>query len=325
MTAVAFIGGDRLRVSLDYARLIECLRSAFTMDCVVPARQLYEVAPPGAAAGYLGTMPAWGAGGYLGVKIATSYAGNPARGLPVVIGTYWLADAATGVPLAVLDGTTLTRRRTAAVSALAGEYLSREDSRSLLIVGTGAVASELAFAHRCVRPLERVEVWGRSFEKATALAASLRDKGIPASAVDDLEKAVRGADIVSCATSSTAPLVQGNWLRPGTHLDLIGAFTLRMRESDDQAVRLARIYVDTREGARSEAGDLIDPMRRGVINESAIIGELSELVAGSCPGRQSAAQITLFKAVGTARADLAAAVLAIKEQHSADAASALRQ
>jgi ornithine cyclodeaminase/alanine dehydrogenase-like protein (mu-crystallin family) len=221
-----------------------------------------------------------------------------------------LLDRQTGAARAVLDGEALTLRRTAAVSALAARHMARADSRVLLVVGSGHLAPFLVRAHVALRPqLERVYLWGRSPVKAAACGAGLREQGIDVIVVDDLERAVRQADIVSCATTATEPVVLGRWLEPGTHLDLVGGFRPTMREVDDAAVAGAHIAVDTFVGALAEAGDLIVPLERGVITRAQIFAELAQLVRGERAGRTAADQVTLFKAVGTALADLAAAEL----------------
>ncbi len=254
-------------------------------------------------------MPAWRANGLLGVKVVSVFPGNGARGLAAVSASYLLCDGATGQHLALIDGAEITRRRTAAASALAGSFLAREDAASLVIVGAGHVGGLMAEAYRVVRPIERVRVWNIRSAGAERLAARLRAEGVAADAVTDLAAAVAQADIVSCATLSLEPLVRGEWLRPGTHLDLIGGFTPAMREADDTAVRRARVFIDT-DAALVEAGDLIDPIAHGVLRREDIAGSLFSLCRGEAAGRRDAQEITLFKSVGSALEDLAAAGLA---------------
>ena len=209
----------------------------------------------------------------------------------------------------MLDGGEITNRRTAAVSALAASYLARADARRLLVVGAGRVAGNLADAFRAVRPIEDVAVWDIDAGMAEGLARKLNGAGFRAAATTDLEAAVAHADIVSCATLATEPLIAGAWLRPGQHLDLIGSFRPGMREADDAAVRRARVYIDT-EGALKESGDLIGPIRSGALTEERIAGDLFGLCRGTAAGRGGGREITLFKATGTALSDLAAATLA---------------
>jgi ornithine cyclodeaminase len=224
---------------------------------------------------------------------------------------YVLLDGATGHPRAIIEGEALTLRRTAATSALASRLLSRADARTLLVVGTGALAPWMAEAHCAVRPIESVLVWGRRAERTAAMAAVLRARGVPAEAATDLERAVRAADIVSCATTSREPLVRGAWVRPGTHVDLVGAFTPQMRECDDALVSAARVFVDTYAGALQEGGDLVQPLAAGAIARGHVLAELAELARGEHAGRTGAAEVTLFKSVGTALEDLAAASLVV--------------
>ncbi len=305
------VDSDAIHDLLDFPSLIAALRAMFRDGVVAPPRHHHTIAAAGpeGSPGTLLLMPAWRPGEALGVKIVTVFPDNGRRSLPSVYGTYLLLDAATGVPRAVLDGTALTLRRTAAASALAAVYLARPDSAVHLMVGTGALAPHLIAAHRAMRPIHETRIWGRDPAKAAALAASL-GSGTAAIAVPDLAEAAASSDIVTCATLSQEPLVRGAWLKPGAHLDLVGSYRPDMREADDDAIRRARIFVDT-DAALSEAGDIAQPLQSGVLARDAIAGDLSGLVRGSCNGRRAADEITLFKSVGTALEDLAAARLAV--------------
>ena len=294
--------------ALPFSRLIPALQALFAQGCEVPARQVHAIAGPGAAAVTSLVMPAWLPGSHYGVKIVNIAPGNAVLGLPGLHSTYLLFNAATGVPLALLDGDQITSRRTAAASALAARWLARDDARHLLVVGAGRVARLLPAAYRVVRPIERVSVWARTPAKAQAMAALWRAEGLDARAVVDLASAVRAADIVSCATLATEPLVQGAWLQPGCHLDLIGGFTPAMREADDACFAGAALYIDTAE-ALLKSGDLLGPLARSVIAPGAVRGTLASLARGESGGRRSAAERTVFKSVGTALEDLAAAML----------------
>ncbi len=298
---------------LDFPSLIDRLQDAFRSEVEVPLRHQHRVPAAGPDGGNtLLLMPAWQKGGLLGVKIVTVAPANPAQGLPLINGSYLLMEAETGKPLALLDGPALTVRRTAAASALASRYLSRPDSRKLVMVGAGALAPQLIGAHASIRPIERVCIWNRHPSRAEHLAEGLRSTGPRFEVVEDLERAVRGADIVSCATPSRAPLVMGEWLRAGTHLDLVGSFTPDMREVDQAAVLRSAVFVDTRQGALGEAGELIEALESGRLQESDVQGDLAQLCRGEVAGRTSSDQITLFKSVGTALEDLAAAQLALE-------------
>lgn len=303
------VDADEIDRALDFPALIDALRAAFAGDIVAPARHHHGVRRKAADATLL-LMPAWtgSAEGFIGVKIVGVFPRNGARGLPSVLGTYLLMDGATGVPLAALDGTRLTLWRTAAASALAARFLARPDASRMVMVGAGALAPFLIRAHLSERPIREVKLWNHRPEKAQVLAARLAAEGVPVEAVADLELAVREADLVSCATLSTTPVVRGAWLKPGTHLDLVGAFNLDMREADDEALRRASIYVDT-PAALTEGGDVALGLSSGAIKEGQVKGDLFDLSRTEAPMRADPGEITLFKSVGTAIEDLAAAML----------------
>ena len=304
------LDASALAACLDREALIDALDAAFRGSAVVPPRQQYAIKEAGARGGTLLVMPAWRAGASLGIKLVTVYPDNAQKGLPAVAATYMLLDASTGVPRALLDGEELTLRRTGAASALASRYLSPPGAARLAMVGTGQLAPHLIESHVRVRPIREVRIWGRRSERARAVAASLHRPQLRVEAVDDLEAAVRWADIVSCATLSQQPLVRGAWLHAGQHLDLVGAFNPQMCEADDEAVARAELYVDTRIGALAESGEIVGAIARGVIGPQAVRAELGELPSGRFK-RSHPAAITLFKSVGTALEDLAAAELAI--------------
>ena len=307
--------------ALTFPGLVETLRVAFRDGAVQPVRHHHTVERPDGAASTLLLMPAWtdfnaagtSAGGHIGVKIVTVSPDNNAIGKPAVMGLYLLLDGATGEPEALIDGQRLTQWRTACASALAASYLARTDASRLLVVGAGALSPFLAKAHSAVRPIKSIRIWNRTPANAEKIAAGLRAEGFEASAASDLDTELAEADIVSSATITTEPLVKGALLKPGAHVDLVGAYTPEMRESDDTAVGRARVYVDTRAGALKEGGDIVQPLANGTIKESDVIADLYELARGQRPGRASgdASSITLFKSVGAALEDLAAAELAV--------------
>ena len=304
------ITAEEIERALTWPALVEALREAFGADITVPVRHHHPIPQAGADATLL-LMPAWttGEGSFLGCKIVTVFPDNGKLSKPAVLGSYLLMSGNTGEPLAAMDGTVLTRWRTAAASALASSYLSREDSAHLVMIGAGALAPYLVRAHASVRPIRRVTLWNRTRGHAVQAAFGLAVTGIETEVTDDLEAAVREADIVSCATLSLTPLVRGKWLKKGAHLDLVGGFTPKMREADDDAVKKSRVYVDTRAGAPKEAGDIVQPMKKGVLAKTAVRGDLFDLCRGKAKGRTKASEITLFKSVGTALEDLAAAML----------------
>ena len=298
--------------TLDFPALIDELAEAMRGGFVAPHRHHHLVQRAGEPVATHLLMPAWTesasrAGLYLGVKVVNVFPGNTARGLSAVTGVYLLQSGRTGETLAVLDGTRLTHWRTAAASALAARHLARTDAKSLLIVGAGALAPYLARAHASVRSYERIALWNHRPEGARKLAARLAEFGLAATPTTDLEAAVAEADVVSCATLATEPLIAGRWLKAGQHLDLVGAFSVSMREADDEALRRAHIFIDT-DAALVEGGDVAAGVSGGVIDRSAVIADLPALCRGA-PGRRRADEITLFKSVGASIEDLAAAQL----------------
>ena len=299
--------------ALPYAGLIDALRSMFISGCDAPPRHHHDVHVPGEPDGTLLLMPAWLAGRYMGLKQVSVFPGNAARGLPSIFGSYLLSSAVTGELLAIIDGRELTARRTAAASALAASYLARKDASVMLMTGTGRLSSNLIEAHKTVSPLKKVFIWGRDMAKAEAIARHAETLGLEAIATDNLESASRQADIISCATLSTEPLIRGEWLKPGAHLDLVGAFKPSMRETDDACVMRAIRFVDTRAGALSEGGDIVQPLNAGLITAGSIAADLAELARGSHPGRTSDHEITLFKSVGASLEDLAGAIFAFEQ------------
>jgi alanine dehydrogenase len=295
---------EEVHAALPWADLADALEDAFIAgDAQAPLRHAHAL--PGDASLLL--MPAWSPDA-LGVKIVTVMPGAAVRGAGTVQASYLLLDRRTGAPIALIDGEALTLRRTAAASALAAQHLARPDAERLLIVGSGRLAPWLAQAHVALQPeLAHVEVWGRNADAAEDVVEALREEGIDAEVALDLRAAVERADLITCATTSREPLIHGAWLRDGTHLDLVGGFRRDMREADDAAILRSRIVVDTYAGALSEAGDLTQPIARGVITREHIVGELAQVLRGDVQGRTHADEITLFKSVGTALEDLAAA------------------
>ena len=301
-----------VRAGTPWPELISAIAEALVTDAVnAPERHVHPVGLPDGATGALLLMPAWVDTEMIGVKAVTYLPSNTGTDVSTVNAAYLAFDGRTGQVLAVLDGGEMTARRTAATSALAADHLARADAGHLLVVGTGVLSPNMARAHAAIRPLARIEVWGRRPEAALPVAETLRAEGLPAEASDDLDASVGRADIVSCVTGATQPLVPGELLSEGAHLDLVGSFTPDMRESDDEAAVRATIFVDTRGGALL-SGDLAQPLAAGVITEDAITADLRALAAGEHPGRTAADEITLFKSAGFAAADLAAARLALR-------------
>lgn len=296
---------------LPYEQLIGALEDAFTKDITAPQRTHLDVSVADGNPGNLLLMPAWQVGGGMGVKIATIFPDNARQNCPAVFASYILMSAETGEPLAILDGSELTLRRTAATSALTSRFLSRENSSRLLMVGTGKLAPHMIAAHTTVRPIREVLIWGRNPDAARQVAEQAASAAFSVSVVENLQDAVGAVDIISCATLAVEPLVKGAWLRDGQHLDLVGAFRPDMREADTDAVVRSSVFVDTRAGAFAEAGEIVQAIQTDSITAADIVGELSELVTGEVTGRRDDNEITLFKSVGAALEDLAAAELAV--------------
>ncbi|MCC9623098.1 ornithine cyclodeaminase family protein [Thalassospira sp. MA62] len=307
-----FISADDIEKFVSPRDLVEALRDGFIQGCEAPLRSHFNMERSNEDDATFLLMPAWQKDGAAGVKIAAVVPGNSARNLPAVSGTYILLDAISGQPSAVIDGTKLTTRRTAAASALAADYLAREDAIDMVMVGSGAMAPQLIRAHASVRPIKNVTIWNRNGDKARKLAADVANLGFNATGTDDLEAACKKADLISCATLSTEPLVHGDWLRDGTHVDLVGAFKPTMRETDDAVMKKCRIFVDSFEGASAEGGDVVQAIDSGAIAKTDILGDLFGLTRGEVKGRASADECTVFKSVGHSLEDFVAAVAVAK-------------
>lgn len=319
-----FIDADRVEAALPYPRLVDVLETAFRNGAIAPPRHHHHIPLAGRPEATWLLMPAitasapgaGTAGPFMGMKSVTVFPDNATRrGKPAIYGVYLLGTTDTGETLAIMDATRLTVLRTAAASALAARYLARPDAAQLVVVGAGALSPYMVRAHASVRPIRTVRIWNRTPDHAERVAATARAAlGLDVQAVTDLEAAVREADIVSTATMSGEPLVKGAWLKPGTHVDSVGAYRKTMRETDDDLVRRARVFVDTRAGAFGEAGDILLPIEAGVINKDAVLADLYDLTRGVHPGRQTAAEVTFFKSVGASIEDLAAAVAVYEAQ-----------
>lgn len=300
------ISAQEVAGALAWPALIERLATAFREGVEAPPRHHHTMHRPDGEATML-LMPAWEPAGYIGMKMVNVFPQNASAGLPAISGLYILCEGEHGTPLACIDGSALTSRRTAAASALAARELAREDATALLVVGTGKLAPMLIEAHAAVRPIRKVRIWGRNPDKAAALAEHFRNR-FDCEAVTDLEAATAEADIISSATLSTEALIRGEWLQPGSHLDLVGAFRPTMRETDSQCLAHSQVFVDTYAGALGEAGDILQAIDEGAFRKTDLRAELAELLRGDKPGRTSDDAITLFKSVGASLEDLAAAI-----------------
>jgi ornithine cyclodeaminase len=309
---VHVITADDLSRVLTPASLADALADAFRGDIVVPNRHHHEVGHGADHATHL-LMPAWtgnapGASGFIGCKVVNVFPTNSARNMPAIHGTYLLMSGDTGAPLAAMDGTALTVWRTAAASALAGRYLVRKGAARMLMVGAGALAPFFIRAHAAEHALTDIAIWNHKPDKAVSLAATLKTQGLPVRATTDLEGEARAADLISCATLSKTPIIRGAWLKPGAHLDLAGAYNMTTRECDDAAVARASVFIDTKAGL-TEGGDVAQAIAAGAVTAGHVRGTLFDLCGGTVPGRTAADEITLFKSIGTAIEDLAAAML----------------
>lgn len=256
------------------------------------------------------TLPGWVPGGPVAVKMVGVFPGNETLSPPQpnVQGLVAMFDGSTGAPLLIADGAAMTARKTAGDSALGASLLAREDAEVLLIVGAGALAPHFAAAHMAARPsIRRVLIWNRTAPKAEAVTAALRRDGVDAQAVADIDAAVAQADVIACVTMSDRTLVKGALLKPGTHLDLVGAYMTSLRETDDTALLRGRIFVDTRRGMES-TGDLGQALASGLIAPDAVAGDHFDLARGRVQGRRSADEITVFKNVGGAHLDVFTAI-----------------
>jgi ornithine cyclodeaminase len=300
------IDAETVHERLAYPGLIEALARAHRASPPWIERTLMQGPDHGVHQGeaFL-VLPAWFPGRAMGVKMATVIPRNADAGRPTIHANYQLFDGDTGEPKANIDGTALTLRKTAADSALGSRLLSRTDSATLLMVGAGALAPHLIAAHQAARPsLRRVLVWNRTPHHRDSLVEALRAEEIDAEAIDSIADAIPQVDIICCATGTMEPLIKGDLLQPGQHLDLVGAFNPSMRESDNECVRRARLFVDFRASTVEAAGDLFHPITDGVIEESDVLADLFELCSGDHPGRRNEAEITLFKNGGGAHLDL---------------------
>ncbi len=305
------ISAQQIRQATRYGDLIVTLADFFGGEINVPMRQHITVRRPGKSDTTTLLMPAWLDDGPLGVKIVNIFPDNAHQNLPSVHGIYNLFDGRTGVPIATMDGTELTARRTAATAALATLWISAETASSLLIVGTGRVAREMIEAYAGVRDWKSIRVWGRSPAKAAALirATEFRYSGIQYEVAEDLETAVRCSDVIATATLSRQPLILGEWVSPGAHVDLIGAYRRDMREADGELLRRANaIFADTVTGVIAEGGDILMAIEEGTLPAEPLTGDLHDIARGLAWDR-NADDITVFKSVGAAVEDLAAAVL----------------
>lgn len=310
------VTAEQIHQCIQPAALVDKLQAAFASEINTPKRQHFDIENPLCERETtLLVMPSWQVGSDIGVKLVTVVPEADKFNLPSIQGTYVLLDAVRGGVKAVLDAPSLTAKRTAAASALASRFLSSESASTLLMVGTGTLAPELIKAHCSVREIKKVLVWGRTQEKASKVKKITEawSSNLEIEVINDLQQGVEQADIISCATMSMTPLIKGNWLRPGQHLDMVGAYRPDMREADDDVVKRCRIFVDNVKTATIETGDLAIPLAQGVISEQSIEADLFSLSKGLFDVNRSHRDITFFKSVGHALEDLAAAQLVMEQ------------
>lgn len=304
-----FIDTERVHALLDYTSLVDAFECYHRQDVGALDELLLSQPEDAKRPAHFFIRAAWQRKHALGAKLITIFPENAkqAAGPPSVQAVYLLFNGVDGTPLACIDGTALTHRKTAADSALAAKFLARDNVSTLLMVGAGAMAPHLIRAHTAVRPSIRcVIIWNRTPPRAAELARTLKLDNAEIIATRDLAESARTADVICCATMSTTPLIQGGWLQPGTHLDLVGGFNRTTREADDDAVRNAVVYVDARDTAK-HCGDIALPIEAGVISEDDIAADLFQLCGGQCGGRAHASDITMFKNGGGGHLDLMAA------------------
>ncbi len=303
------IDNETIDQVLNYDKMLEALYKIFISKFTMPVRHHHFYNAPDSAENALILMPAW-TDKYLGCKQVIVAPKNAEQHLPAIHALYTLFNAETGVPLAQMDATKLTSVRTACASALAAKYLARENAENLLVIGSGSVAYHLAQAHSSVRNYKHIEVWARNTDKAQALLDSLKEQGFTnVSLAKDLQAAIQKADVISSATLSKEPIIKGEWLKPGVHLDLIGSHTPKTREADDEVIRRSTIYADSREGALHETGELAIPIASGLLDPKDVHADLVELCKANKLARKNEEEITLFKSAGLAIEDLAAALM----------------
>ncbi|MEW7279861.1 ornithine cyclodeaminase family protein [Aquimarina sp. 2201CG1-2-11] len=309
MDKILQIDSDYIENNTNFVELITELKNKFSSNSTqVPMRHHHDFPNPVVKEdSTLLLMPAWNPGQEAGVKIVTVSPENGQFDLPSIQGTYLYLDAVKGSIRAIMEAKSLTAKRTASASALASSYLSRIDASSLLMIGTGALSVNLIKAHASVRPIKKVYIWGRSVDKAKKIAEDLKSEDFIIEPVETIEEKIRQVDIISCATLSRTPLVFGEYLQEGQHLDLVGAYKKDTREADNNCVKKSSVFIDTYQGGLKESGDIVLPLKEGVLKEEDIKADLFELCSGVKKGRTDAQEITFFKSVGHALEDLAAA------------------
>ena len=322
MTEFRILDGEAVKKNLPMQRCIEAMHDAMiNVSAGAVAMPLRLFAPLYDQSGVLAMMPGSASDPEVyGAKVVSVHPGNPQKGMPLVQGFVLLFDHATGAPIALMDGAAITAIRTAAASGLATKLLARQTSHTHAVLGTGVQADTHARAILAARPsIKETLIWGRSTEKAERLAERLaKELGVNVRPAASLEEAA-SCDVISTVTSAKEPFLRGALIRPGTHINLVGPHAADEREADTETIARSRVYVDTMEGALSEAGDIIIPIKEGAITKSHIIGEIGQVAAGKVSARQSDDEITLYKSLGVVAQDLYAAWATLKQAEKENA------
>ena len=306
-----FISAQKIRKNIKLNSLISEIENIYINDSNVPLRQVYNINPKNNSDQMM-LMPAFSNEGYYGVKLLNIFENNPLIGLPRINALYILYKRKNGDILATLDGTEITKQRTSAMSAIASKFLSKKDSKKLLVLGTGALVSYMINAHCSVRPIEDILIWGRNTNKVQKIVKSYKNSNYNVSSVDCLEDACGIADIITSVTSSKKEFIKGAWLNKSVHVDLVGAHTKEMAELDPYGFSLGEIYVDDKEAVLFEAGDLINSIKLGFINKKDIKADIKQLIIDNKIKRNNKNKITIYKSVGNALSDLATAIYLFK-------------
>jgi 1-pyrroline-2-carboxylate reductase [NAD(P)H] len=311
------IEASEVHQAMNFEELIPAIEQTFAGDHGMPQRNVFCLEKGADHGDAFAVLPSWNSKA-IGVKAFTYFPDNAPKGFDSLYSKILMFKRETGEPLALVDGTSVTYWRTAAVSALGSQYLAREDARQLLVCGTGNLGAYMALAHATVRPITHINIWGRSLEKAEKVAKEIRQKRsditvVAISSLFELEKASRQADIISCATGAGEPLILGDWVQAGTHTDFVGNHAPNRRECDSNLITKASVFVDCRLNVLNEAGELLIPIEEGVFSKDDVKAELAELASGQHKGRENAEEITVFKTVGTALSDLAGACLVVEK------------
>lgn len=316
---IQFFNAEKVHLVCQYPALVQALARFHLEETELVDEQL--LTQPAAAGGedILFLRSAWQRGRALGTKVITGFWNNPStNGHPAVHAIYCLFDGDNGRPQAILDGTALTLRKTAADSALGARFLARHDVEHMLMVGAGAMSPHLIMAHKAIRPsIRKVTIWNRTPAKAAGVVEALGVEptlnGVALTTTEDLKSAAEDADLISSATGGGQPIIKGCWLKPGTHLDLVGAFKPDMREADDEAVRKSSVFVNARQSTIDHIGEIAIPIESGVINADDVLADHFDLASGRHSGRTSDDEITFFKNGGGGHLDLMTARFVVEQ------------